>query len=38
MRDREISRYEAFLVWLACVAGMWAIIGWCWMLSEWGLW
>lgn len=35
---REITRREAFLVWLACVVGMWALVGWCFLASEWGLW
>lgn len=38
MKNREISRREAWYVWLACVARMWLIVAWCFLASRWGLW
>jgi hypothetical protein len=38
MCDREISKRQAFLIWLASVIGMVLIDGWCFLLHWLGVW
>jgi hypothetical protein len=38
MRDREISKREAFWVWLGCVVGMVLIVAWCACCQWMGVW